>query len=93
MKGNKTAIFLLTTVSFLVLSAHDLATHIYIGSRTHEVWRDFDYNFYAHLTGPEDNTWAVLTRKFYYIGLTLPDMFLSLELGDFDMQGMLRKLA
>lgn len=93
MRGSKGITFLLIMTAFGILNAHDLATHIYIGSRTMEAWREFDPIFYGYLTRPDNDILGVLTRKFYYIGLTLPDMFLSRESGDFDMQGTLRTLA
>lgn len=92
MKGIKgiTSLLIMTVLGWL--NAHDLATHIYIGSRTMEVWREFDPTFYQYLRRDTNDILGVLTRKFYYIGLTLPDMFLSLQSGDFDMQGVLRTL-
>ncbi|KPJ72934.1 hypothetical protein AMJ52_04550, partial [candidate division TA06 bacterium DG_78] len=54
------------------LFAFDPAYHIYLGSQTFDVWQDFDPDFYEQLAGPNPNTEA---RRFYYIGLTLPDMF------------------
>ncbi len=63
-------IALLSVVEFL--SAHGLGMHLYLGSQTPEVWRDFDPDFYHALTS-EDSV-GVMTRKFYYIGLMLPDL-------------------
>jgi len=55
--------------------AHDLATHMYIASKTFDIWQDFDPQFYRDLTGPRNEYIPMLTRKFYYIGCMLPDMF------------------
>ncbi len=56
-----------------LLYAHDPATHMYIGSQTFDVWQDFDPEFYSALCEGNTNT-GVFTRKFYYLGLILPDM-------------------
>ena len=50
----------------------DLATHMYIASQTFDIWEGFDSEFYDTLI--VDNEWGMLTRKFYYIGTTLPDL-------------------
>lgn len=52
--------------------AHDRATHMYIAAQTFDVWRDYDLDFYYALIG--DCPQGTETRKFYYIGLMLPDM-------------------
>ena len=54
------------------LFAFDPAYHMYLGSQSFDVWQDFDPDFYAQITGPYANLEAI---RFYYIGLTLPDMF------------------
>jgi hypothetical protein len=93
MKRDK-VIFLFLVMGIVgISSAHDLATHISIGSKTKEVWRDFDYSFYYRLNGPEDNNDAIITRKYYYIGLTLPDMLSSNQTSNFGAQEMLRTLV
>ncbi len=53
------------------------ATHMYIGSQTFDVWQNYDSDFYNCLNGSGEYSefYVTLTRKFYYIGLTLPDMF------------------
>jgi len=58
-----------------LMYAHDLATHMYIASKTFDIWQDFDPQFYRDLTGPRNEYIPMLTRKFYYIGCMLPDMF------------------
>lgn len=55
-----------------ILFAYDPAYHMYLGSQTFDVWQNFDPEFYDCVTGAHPNIQA---RKFYYIGLTLPDMF------------------
>lgn len=61
------------------LYAHGHATHIAVGRATYEIWRDFDREFYDSLTKTPSNQREVVNKmkllKFYYIGLTLPDMF------------------
>jgi Tol biopolymer transport system component len=54
--------------------AYDPGLHVYIGSRTFEVWQNFDAGFYSALKLPDSDTFGFYTRKLYYIGLTLPDM-------------------
>lgn len=57
------------------LFAHDLATHMYVASKTFDVWQDYDPEFYEWLNRTDAN--GLWTRKLYYIGTTLPDMFVS----------------
>ncbi len=54
------------------LWAFDIATHMYIGSQTFDLWQNFDNTFYNYLIQSSDE--GIMTRKFYYIGLTLPDL-------------------
>ncbi len=69
----KISLILIALLSVVeTLSAHGLGMHLYLGSQTPEVWRDFDPDFYHALTS-EDSV-GVMTRKFYYIGLMLPDL-------------------
>jgi hypothetical protein len=49
---------------------------MYIGSKTFSFWQGYDQDFYSVLTLPDDNYYGVMTRKFYYIGLTIPDLLL-----------------
>jgi hypothetical protein len=37
-------------------------------------WQGYDQEFYNALTQPDGTWWGVMTRKFYYIGLTIPDL-------------------
>ncbi len=48
-------------------------SHWYLGSQTFDVWQNFDPEFYDSLTS--QSGYGVFTRKFYYIGLFLPDLF------------------
>lgn len=72
------------------LYAHGPATHIVLGRSTYEIWRDFDRRFYDSLTKTPSNEREVVNKmkllKFYYIGLTLPDMFVP------EGQGAIREL-
>ncbi|OYD14524.1 hypothetical protein CH333_07815, partial [candidate division WOR-3 bacterium JGI_Cruoil_03_44_89] len=53
----------------------DPATHMYIGSQTFDIWQDFDPDFYDCLVGNYGVPYIeMMTRKFYYIGLMLPDI-------------------
>ncbi|RKX68434.1 hypothetical protein DRP53_10780, partial [candidate division WOR-3 bacterium] len=74
----------------MVLSAHDLSVHMSLGEKTFDVWKEFDYDFYEYITKHswpgEDSVQRTLVRKFYYIGLTFPDMFWS------DAQSIIREL-
>lgn len=72
----KIAMYLMGAVMLCVgissLYAHDPATHMYIESLapddwTYNAWRSYDYDFACELNDPE-------VRKFYYLGLILPDM-------------------
>lgn len=72
----------LVIVLLMIIIAHRLgfafspASHIYIGKNTFEVWQDFDPVFYQALTCTTcSQTSQILIKKFYYVGLTLPDMF------------------
>jgi hypothetical protein len=55
------------------LFSHDIATHMYIASKTFEIFQTFDPEFYQFLN--DTTLLGMFTRKFYYIGTTLPDMF------------------
>jgi hypothetical protein len=59
------------------LCAHDPGMHMYIGSKTFSFWQGYDEEFYNALTQPDGTYWGVMTRKFYYIGLTIPDLLTS----------------
>lgn len=63
-----TILFLLPQPSYTFAPA----THMYLGSQTYDVWSDFDSNFKVLLE--QDSYWGHMTRKFYYIGLAIPDM-------------------
>ena len=49
-----------------------MGPYMYIGSQTFEVWQDYDPEFYSALL--RNDSVGVMTRKFYYIGLVLPDL-------------------
>jgi len=68
--SRRVAIFMAIIVANLW--GHGLATHKYIGSQTFEVWQDYDPEFYSALL--RNDSVGVMTRKFYYIGLVLPDL-------------------
>ncbi|MGB3342200.1 MAG: T9SS type A sorting domain-containing protein [bacterium] len=53
--------------------AHDVGTHWYIGLQTMDVWQEYDPDFYYYLNHPNE-TIRVITRKFYCVGLALPDI-------------------
>ncbi len=59
--------------------AYGLFHHMWLGQETFEIWQDFDPSFYTALTTNDPNfqTWKELTRKMYYIGLTIPDLMLQ----------------
>ncbi|RKX70885.1 hypothetical protein DRP53_03565, partial [candidate division WOR-3 bacterium] len=60
----------------VVLSAHDLSFHMSIGARTFDVWKEFDNQFYQDIsTANPQFLGGAMLLKFYYIGLTFPDMF------------------
>ena len=63
--------------------AHDIITHMYISSKTYDIWRDFDPDFYNALIHDGDSLGVV--RQFYLIGTTLPDLF------DLEAQAGVRK--
>jgi len=65
----KVKLLLCIVILPILASAFSPAVHMYIGSQTHDIWEDFDPDFYYILENSKE------TRKFYYIGLTLPDMF------------------
>ena len=64
---------LVVVVGVVPLQGFDLATHLYVASQTFDVWQDFDPDFYNALVSGDDSL-RITTRKFYYIGLLLPDM-------------------
>lgn len=78
---NKMKIFFYTIIMWpFIMMAHDLSLHMYIGSQTFDVWQEFDPAFYNALVDaqagwqqPVDLSLLMLI-KFYYIGLTLPDL-------------------
>ena len=58
----------------------DVATHMYVGWQTFDLWQDFDPDFYNVLTreceiGTDAYDTTILAQKWYLIGLTLPDLF------------------
>lgn len=59
----------------MFLHSHDVLTHMYIGWRTFDIWKDYDQEFYDSLTDIDpvwwDNFWTI---KFYLLGLMLPDI-------------------
>lgn len=55
-----------------VTQANGLGMHMYLGSQTPEVWQNYDPDFYNALLS--DDSLGIMTRKFYYIGLILPDL-------------------
>ncbi len=79
MKSSTTILCIISLMPIL-LSAHDMSLHMYIGSQTFDVWRNYDPEFYDSLVSAQ--TWweqsrslhRLSTLKFYYIGLTLPDL-------------------
>ena len=62
------------------LYAHAVATHIAVGRATYSIWYDYDRAFYDSLTKTPTNYTETVSKmkllKFYYIGLTFPDMLL-----------------
>ncbi|MEO0226657.1 MAG: hypothetical protein ABIL70_01235 [candidate division WOR-3 bacterium] len=78
----KTFVIVLIIVPILI-SAHDMSLHMYIGSQTFDVWQEFDPEFYNALVSaqagwqstPTTDYSKLMLLKFYYIGLTLPDLF------------------
>lgn len=79
-------------ISPVLLSAHDGSLHMFIGSQTPDIWQNYDPAFYDALVNAQ-STWEtsanvqkIMLLKFYYIGLTFPDMFFS------HSQGMIRGL-
>lgn len=56
------------------LSAHDPGSHWYIGYQTLQEWQDYDPAFYSLVDPARTDIWAVCARKFYFIGLALPDI-------------------
>jgi len=69
-KGMVTMVVVLCVTS---LEGFDPATHLYVASQTFDVWQSFDQSFYNALTSSDDSL-RITTRKFYYIGILLPDM-------------------
>ena len=59
----------------------DAAMHMAIAKRTLEIWQNYDTAFYNAMTKPLAQVgtyrrWQqLMTRKFFYIGTTLPDLF------------------
>lgn len=51
------------------------ATHMYLGQETFQIWEDYDAEFVEYLEKPDSDAGGIMTRKLYYLGLTLPDMF------------------
>jgi hypothetical protein len=72
----KKFIYLTITVllCFSAINAHDIGMHVYIGSQTFNLWQDYDPEFYNALILPDTSIIGFEVRKFYYIGLTLPDL-------------------
>ena len=68
-------IFVLILGGAVVLFSHGLSLHISVGIKTFDVWKDFDYQFYKDITDPPNWLEGIKIKKFYYIGLTFPDMF------------------
>lgn len=56
------------------LFSFNVATHMYIGRHTFDVWKDFDPTFYNLISNTYPSYDRYFCRKFYYIGLTLPDL-------------------
>ncbi len=54
--------------------AHDIGMHVYIGSQTFGLWQNYDSAFYNALMLPDTSITGFEVRKFYDIGLTLPDL-------------------
>ncbi len=55
------------------LYSFNIATHIYVATQTYELWQSFDPEFYDSLLS--ESLIGKMTRQFYLIGVTLPDMF------------------
>jgi len=73
-------IICLISILPILLLAHDMSLHMSIGAQTFNVWQQFDPVFYDYISTPApgvgmDSVKKMMTRKFYYIGLTFPDMF------------------
>lgn len=67
-------VFVATTCG--IVRASSPGTHMYIGSQTFEIWQTFDSDFTDCLNGIGcTDQYSMLVRKYYYLGLTLPDMF------------------
>ncbi|MBE0433962.1 fibronectin type III domain-containing protein, partial [candidate division WOR-3 bacterium] len=57
-----------------MLAAHDVGTHWYVGLQTLDVWQNYDSEFYNLVKLTRTDVLAVRARKFYLIGLALPDI-------------------
>ena len=55
------------------VNAFNVITHCYISSQMFDIWQNYDHQFYSDLTNPDDAV-SYLVKKYYYIGLTMPDM-------------------
>ena len=64
--------FIWFLVGSFTLYAHGPATHLYLASQMFDAWQDYDSDFYNTLL--RDDSIGMMTRKFYYIGVLLPDL-------------------
>jgi hypothetical protein len=58
-----------------------MGMHVYIGSQTFSLWQNYDPDFYNALMLPDTSVTGFEVRKFYYIGLTLPDLLDDQNMG------------
>ncbi|MEO0136172.1 MAG: hypothetical protein ABIL40_10085 [candidate division WOR-3 bacterium] len=56
------------------LFSFDIGTHWYISLQTADIWQSYDPAFYQLIDPSRTDIWAVRARKFYFIGLALPDI-------------------
>ena len=73
MRGWKWVI-LVAVCAATVGHAYDPGMHVWLGSKTFAAWQYYDPTFYSALNSSEINPLGFTTRKFYYIGLTMPDL-------------------
>jgi hypothetical protein len=70
-------IILLTILIGIIIvpnvNAFNVITHCYVSSQMFDIWQYYDPQFYRDLTNPADAI-SYLVKKYYYIGLTMPDM-------------------
>jgi hypothetical protein len=86
MKTTKRKGLILTLFFITGLSALNLEHHMYLGLRTPDIWQTYDPPFAESLKRPigpygSASVAAMMTLKFYLIGLILPDLFIPAQQG------------